>query len=115
MSFCTIEFFHENDRRKTGVDSTHQFPCDRQQMADARRLSCFLLPMAARQADWRSHCPYVSFFRYFVLANRSRARDDWAGAGVTGVSGKVKIVFSHGVLQGKSDMHQILGFLDGYF
>jgi hypothetical protein len=50
--------------------------------------------MAARQA----HCAYlpdVSLFRYFILADRERARDDWAGTLVTGISGEVKVLSSH--------------------
>jgi len=96
----------------TGVCRTQGFPCDRQQMTNARRLGCFVLPVAARQTDC-SHLPDVSLFRDFILANRRRARDDRPITRITWVSGEVKVVFFHGVL--RANMHQILGFPDGNF
>ena len=63
-------------------------------MTDTRWLGRGALPVSARQAD-RSHLSNVGFFRYFVLANRKPAGDDWAGTGVTRVSGEVQVLFSH--------------------
>jgi|SRR5579863_3767732 hypothetical protein len=96
MHFHAIKFFYESSGRKTVVCHAHWIPRDRQQMTDARRLGGRLLPMAAREADRQSYSPNLGFFRNFIFANRSRSGDDRAGAGVTGISGEVKVVLSHG-------------------
>jgi|HubBroStandDraft_2_1064218.scaffolds.fasta_scaffold194028_1 hypothetical protein len=98
MHFCTIKSFYENSRRKTGVTRVHRIPCDRHEMTHTRRPRCRFLPMAARQADWRSHSPYIDFSGYFVLANRGRSRDDRAAACVAGENREVQIVLSHSSL-----------------
>ena len=97
-----------------GVSHSHWFPCNWQQMSGECRISCFGLPMSARQAD-RSDVLDVSFFGYFIFANRSRGRDDRSVARITSVSGEVKIVLFHGGPPAKKDMQQILGFLNGDF
>ena len=63
-------------------------------MTDARWRGRRALPVAARKAD-RTHGPDIRLLRYFILANRKFARDDWSGAFVTGVSGEVKVLFFH--------------------
>lgn len=97
MHFCAIERCCNSGRRMMGVHRGHRFPGNRQQMSRPCRLGCFVLPMSARQADC-SYLPNVGFFGYFILAHCSRASDDWPIAGVTSVSGKVKVVFFHGIL-----------------
>src|SRR5579864_9134439 len=70
-------------------------PFHRQQVPGSRWCRSLTLRTAARQTDC-SHTPDVSFFRYFILANRQRRRYDGPVARITRVSGEVKILFSHG-------------------
>ncbi len=73
-------------------------PCNRQQMTHTLGIGGFLLPMAARQADG-SHWLDVGLFRYFIFANRRRARDDRAGACLARVNPEVKVFFFQGASQ----------------
>jgi hypothetical protein len=94
MQVCAIECFQESGCHTRGLDLIRRCPLDRQRMTNACWCSRRSLPMAAREAN-RSYLADVGFLRYHILANRKRARDDWAGACVTRVRGEVKIVFAH--------------------
>jgi hypothetical protein len=94
VQLCAIEWFHESGSAVRSLDGNCWLPCHGQQMTGARRCGRCFLPMAACEAD-RSHRSDLCFFRYFILANRQRASDDWTGARVTRVSRKVKVLFSH--------------------
>ncbi len=63
-------------------------------MTGMRWLGRRTLAMAARQAD-RSYLSDVGLFRYFILANREGASNDWALTRLTPVNGEVKVLFSH--------------------
>jgi len=95
MWFYTIEFFHVGGGRKTAIDLTHGLPRNRQHMPDPGRFGRLGLPVAARQTDGRSHRSYIRLFRYFILANRSRAGNDGAGTGIARISAEMKIMFFH--------------------
>jgi hypothetical protein len=94
MQRWPLEYFHESGGKFRSLDGSRRHPFDRQQVTDARRRGRHALPVAARQAN-RSHWTNIRFFRYFILANRKCARDDWSGALVTGVSGEMKVLFFH--------------------
>jgi len=114
MQFCTIQCFHENGRRIADISLPGSFPCNRQQMTHTRRIGVFVLAMAARQADG-PYLPDVGLFRYFILANRRRARDDRAGACVAGVNREVKVLFFQGASQRTKDVCRTIASLDADF
>jgi hypothetical protein len=97
MQFCEIERFHEGACQARSLDCICGCPLHRHQVAGACWLGCCTLPMTARETDC-PHLPDISFFRYFVLAYTQRSRDDWAGASITRVCGKVKVLLSHFVV-----------------
>src|SRR5690348_11006446 len=82
-------------------------------MPGSRWCRSLTLRPAARQADC-SHLPDVSFFRYFILANRQGPCNNGPVARITRVSREMKILFSHGdsLKQLKSYKHDptVLGF-----
>jgi hypothetical protein len=63
-------------------------------MKCTRRGRGFVLIMAAREADG-SDLADVGLFRYFILADARRARNDRPAALITGVGGEVKVALFH--------------------
>ncbi len=116
MQSCTIEGFHKNSNRMTAAVLSRLLPCNRQQMTHPRRLGCFVLALAARQTD-SPHWPDVGLFRYFIFANRRRARDNRAGACVARVNREVKVLFFQGASQRTKnrDVYRTIASLDADF
>jgi hypothetical protein len=94
LSCCTTEHFLKCGRKMRQVYEGCWLPFNRWKLTGNTRLGHFVLPMAARQANC-SYLPDLSFFRYFILADGEPARDNRPSAGVTGISGQVKVLFSH--------------------
>lgn len=94
MQVGTIECVYEGRGQVRCFDPVSRHPLERQHMTGSRWSGRRTLPMAARQAD-RSNLSNVGLFRYFILANREGASNDWALTRVTRVSGEVKVLFSH--------------------
>jgi hypothetical protein len=90
----TVEGFYESGGQMRSLGGLGRGPLHRREMADAHRRGRGALAMSARQADG-SHFSDLGFLRYFIFANRKRARDHWAGARVTEVRGEVKVLLSH--------------------